>query len=106
MLIKSFDLNNLKENLSKDKLSIIKFSAEWCGPCKMLAPVLEEISNEISDVDIFEVDIDDDTKEELVKQYSVNVVPTIIFVKKGETVASFSGYKPKDEILKYINENK
>ena len=106
MLIKSFDLNNLKENLSKDKLSIIKFYAEWCGPCKMLAPVLEEISNEYSNIDIYEVDIDDDTKEELVKQYSVNVVPTVIFVKGGKTVANFAGYKPKDEILKYINENK
>ncbi len=106
MLIKSFDLNNLKENLSKDKLSIIKFSAEWCGPCKMLAPIIEEISNEQSNIDIYEVDIDDDTKEELVKQYSVNVVPTVVFVKSGKAVATFSGYKPKDEILKYINENK
>lgn len=106
MSIKKANNENLNEILSSPKLNVIKFSAEWCGPCKMLAPVYHEIANEISDVNFYEVDIDDESAETLVNKYSVNVVPTVIFIKNGEKIHDFAGFTPKEVFVNLINEKK
>ena len=76
---------------------LVDFHATWCGPCKMLAPVLEEIKN---DIQIVKVDIDESSG--LAQRYGVMSVPTLIHFTGPNEYESNVGYMPKDEILKWI----
>ena len=85
-------------------IKIIRFTASWCGPCKMLAPIFGEVQNEVSDV-MFET-IDVDVNRDKASQYSVSSVPTVIIEKDGQIVNRFSGVKPKTAIVSLINQYK
>lgn len=85
-------------------IKVIRFTASWCGPCKMLAPIFGEVQNEVSDV-MFET-IDVDTNRDKATQYSVSSVPTVIIEKDGQIVNRFSGVKPKTAIVSLINQYK
>ena len=85
-------------------IKIIRFTASWCGPCKMLSPIFGEVQNEVSDV-MFET-IDVDTNKDKATQYSVSSVPTVIIEKDGQIVNRFSGVKPKTAIVSLINQYK
>ena len=85
-------------------IKIIRFTASWCGPCKMLSPIFGEVQNEVSDV-MFET-IDVDTNRDKATQYSVSSVPTVIIEKDGQIVNRFSGVKPKTAIVSLINQYK
>lgn len=76
---------------------LVDFFAEWCGPCKMLSPILHEIENERTDISIYKVNIDDNF--ELAKAYKVMSIPTMIIFKDGKESARIVGYCSKDEIL-------
>lgn len=76
---------------------LVDFFAEWCGPCKMLSPILHEVENERADVTICKVNIDDNF--ELAKAYKVMSIPTMIIFKDGKESARIVGYCSKDEIL-------
>jgi thioredoxin 1 len=76
---------------------LVDFFAEWCGPCKMLSPILHEIENERTDISICKVNIDDNF--ELAKAYKVMSIPTMIVFKDGKESARIVGYCSKDEIL-------
>ena len=86
---------------SLDKHIIVEFWADWCGPCKMLAPVLEEIENDSSEI-LALVKVDIDKNPELVKNYSVKSVPTTIVIKNGEVKGVIVGAKPKFAMNKAI----
>lgn len=89
-------------NLSNDKLNILYFSATWCGPCKVLKPVMEEISKELSDsVNIFYIDINENTG--LPNTYSIMSIPTLVFVKNGDIKNKIVGLQPKTNIIHAIN---
>jgi thioredoxin 1 len=85
-------------------IKIIRFTASWCGPCKMLAPIFGEVQNEVSDV-MFET-IDVDINKDKSSQYLVSSVPTVIIEKDGQIVNRFSGVKPKNAIISLINQYK
>lgn len=87
--------------VNNKKLVIVDFFANWCGPCKMLMPVLEEIDNEIEDVQIVKVNIDQD--EELAKKFGVLSIPTLIFFKEGKEVEKTIGYRQKSQIVEILN---
>lgn len=76
---------------------LVDFFAEWCGPCKMLSPILHEVEDERTDVKICKVNIDDNF--ELAKAYKVMSIPTMIIFKDGKESARIVGYCSKDEIL-------
>lgn len=76
---------------------LVDFFAEWCGPCKMLSPILHEVEDERTDVKICKVNIDDNF--ELAKAYKVMSIPTMIVFKDGKESARIVGYCSKDEIL-------
>jgi thioredoxin 1 len=87
--------------LQSDKLVLVDFWAEWCGPCRKVAPVLEEIANELSDkVTVVKLDID--ANPETARAYRVMSVPTLTIFKGGKPVQSVAGAKPKAEIIKLI----
>jgi len=94
----SFD----KVTTEKDKTLIIDFWAPWCGPCKALTPVLEEISAEMSDkVGIYKVNVDDNT--DLAQEHGVQSIPTMLIFKNGSLSETIVGLKTKDELIDIVN---
>ena len=85
-------------------IKIIKFSASWCGPCRTLAPIMNEVKQEHSDI-LF-VDVDVDEQPTLATNHGINSVPTIIIMKNNDEVCRFTGVKSKSQINNIINQYK
>lgn len=88
------------EVMQSEKPVLIDFWASWCGPCQMVAPVLEEIAGEVEDVKIAKVNVDENP--ELAQQYKVMSIPMLVLVKNGEVADTTVGAQPKEDILKFI----
>lgn len=95
--------NNFNELVAKD-LVLVDFFAEWCGPCRMLGPVLDEIAEDRSDFDIVKINIDEN--QSLAQKFGVMSVPTLMIFKQGEPVAVKSGFMPKELLVNWVNDNK
>lgn len=93
---------NLDLLIGQTKLTLIKFGATWCGPCKMIAPILEELADEYADINFVDIDIDDAEAEKITAKYNIQSVPTVILFKDGKQVNQFTGFRPKDEIVKLL----
>ena len=83
------------------KTVLIDFWATWCGPCRMIAPIVEEIAAERDDIIVGKLDVDEEP--ELAKQFRIVSIPTLVLMKNGETAATLVGYRPKADILKLLN---
>jgi thioredoxin 1 len=75
---------------------VVDFFATWCGPCKMLAPVFDSLSEELTDVDFVKVDIDQSL--ELAQKFGITTVPTMMIFKDGKVVDTLVGFMPKDNL--------
>ena len=85
---------------NSDKPVLIDFWAEWCGPCRMLAPTVHEIADERTDIKVGKIDVD--KEPELAQQFGIMSIPTLIVFKEGKAVAQSSGVRPKQAILDMI----
>lgn len=84
-----------------DRLSIIKFGADWCGPCRMIEPVLASIADKHKELDVYEVDVDQEPA--LAQRFGVRGIPSVFFMKNNKIVDSFTGARPESDINKMIN---
>lgn len=91
---------NFEQLLSADKPVLLDFYADWCGPCRMVAPIIEEIANERDDIIVGKINVDEEM--ELAKKFRIVSIPTIIVMENGEKIATSIGYKPKEDILKLL----
>lgn len=100
-MVKSFNKENfMSEVLEAKGTVLVDFYADWCGPCRMVAPIVEEISNEREDVIVGKINVDESS--EIAVKYNVMSIPTLIVFKDGKEYERIIGYKPKDSILEIL----
>lgn len=88
------------EVLKSDKTVLVDFWASWCGPCRMLSPVVDEIAEKRTDIKVGKVNVDDE--EELAMRYGIMSIPTLIVFQNGEVKTQTMGVQPKDTILNML----
>ena len=89
-----------KEVLNSDKPVLVDFFATWCGPCRMVGPILEEIAEEREDIKIVKIDVDQEP--ELAAQYGVSSIPTLFVIENGQVKNQAMGAMPKAQILNLL----
>lgn len=89
------------DSLVSDGVVVVDFFANWCGPCKMLGPVLEDLSNSRGEVKVVKVDVDQE--EDLARRFGVMSIPTLYLFKDGQQVDSRVGFMPLSELEEWIN---
>ena len=92
--------NNFNEIKNSDKAVLIDFYANWCGPCKMLSPIIDEIADEREDIVVGKVNVDDEP--ELAEKFGVFSIPTLVILKEGNVVHQSAGARPKAQILSLL----
>lgn len=95
---------NIEETLKSDQLVVLDFWAGWCGPCKMISPIIDELSGEYDGKVIFgKVDTEDENNDDLVSDYGIRNLPTILFIKNGEIVDKMVGAAKKTDFQAKID---
>ena len=92
--------NYQKEIMESKKTILLDFWAEWCGPCKIITPVIDEIANENPDLKVCKINVDE--QPELANRFHVRSIPSLFVMKEGEIITQSVGAKPKEEILKML----
>ena len=92
--------NNFDEIKQNDKPILIDFYANWCGPCKMLSPIIDEIAQERDDIIVGKINVDDEP--ELAEKFGVFSIPTLVILKEGDVVHQSAGARPKAQILSLL----
>ena len=101
-MVKELTNSNLAEVLADDKLVIVDFWAVWCGPCRMMSPIVDEVAEELQDkVSVAKCDVD--SADEVALKYGIRSIPTLIFFKGGQPVDRLVGAMPKQVLLDKIN---
>lgn len=99
LTVENFETEVLKSDLPV----LVDFWATWCGPCRMIAPIIEEIANDYEGkIKVGKINVDE--QGELAVKYGISSIPTLLLFKGGEVVKKTLGYMPKDAVEKFINE--
>ena len=102
MAVLEITKNNFEsEVLKSDKPVLLDFWADWCGPCRMLSPIIEDVAAEVKNAKVGKINVDEQT--ELAQNFNIMSIPTLLVIKDGKVAASTVGVKSKDSILQMIN---
>lgn len=93
---------NFNEIISENKLVLVDFYAEWCGPCKMLVPIIHEIKEELSDK-VYVIKVNVDEEEDLSTKFNIFSIPTLVLIKDGKELDRKIGYNTKQILVDWIN---
>lgn len=104
MELKHLTDENFKEETNKQNLVVVDFFATWCGPCRILGPILENVSGEVEGVDIYKVDVDEN--EQTAREFGIMSIPTIVLLKDGKEIARNVGLMNHDSLIDFINNHK
>ena len=103
-MVKKVNGAEFESEVRKSAAALVDFSAVWCGPCRMMAPVLEEISEKLGDrVSFYNVDVDE--VPELAQEFRISSIPCLVLLKDGTAVDQLVGFRPGDQIKAWIEEN-
>ena len=100
MSIMSLNQENFSDNISKTSPVLVDFWAAWCGPCHMLSPVVEELSQDHPEITFAKVNVDE--APELAQQYHISAIPTLLLLRDGELVDTSVGVKSKAELENFL----
>lgn len=100
MSVLNVNKNNFKEVLSSEKPVLLDFYAVWCGPCRMVSPIVDEIAEEHPEYLIGKINVDDEP--EIAQQFGVISIPTLVILKDGKVVNQSAGARPKAQILSLL----
>ena len=92
--------NNDLSAAKQANVAVLDFNATWCGPCKMLAPVLAEVSEELKDVEFYGVDVDEN--RQLAEDYGIQSVPSLVILRSGKKVNQKVGFTPKEDLIAFV----
>lgn len=101
MIVHVTELNDFNEKISKGRV-LVDFFATWCGPCKMLAPILEEIDERHEAGDLLIVKVDVDEAGVIAARFGIQSIPTLILFENGSAVKQTLGYMPKPQLLNFL----
>ena len=90
------------EEVLKNELVLVDFYADWCGPCKMQSPVLEEVANEMNNVTIVKLNVDNDPA--IAQKFNVMSIPTLVLFKNGDPIATTVGFQAKPQLIDFIKQ--
>ena len=101
MAVVHINKDNFEELVLKnEKTVLLDFWATWCGPCRMVAPIVEEIAAERADLTVGKIDVDEEM--ELAAKFGITSIPTLVVMRGGKVVTAAVGYRPKADILKIL----
>lgn len=100
MSVLSVNKNNFEELVNSEKTVLIDFYADWCGPCRMVSPIVDEIAEEHPEYLVGKINVDDEP--ELAMKFGVVSIPTLVVMKNGEVVDQQAGARPKAQILSML----
>ena len=103
-MVKHVNKEEFENLIKQEKIVVVDFFAVWCGPCQMLTPVLEDLSNELTEIDVFKIDIDEE--QELAISMGIEVVPTVMVFKNCEKQKVLEGLRSKSEFIEEIEKLK
>lgn len=95
---------NFDEHLKSGKAMVVDLWAQWCGPCRMVSPLIDEFAGEYDEDQVLIGKMDVDSNTEIPARYGVTSIPTILFIKNGDIVTRKVGAQPKDKLKKAIDE--
>jgi len=97
----SINKNNLDSIKKGEKTVLLDFYADWCGPCRMVSPIVDEIAEERGDIVVGKINVDNE--QELARDFGILSIPTLVVLKNGEIINKASGARPKAQILELLN---
>lgn len=96
--------DEFNEIINSSNLTVVKFGAEWCGPCKMMNTTIETIENEFNKVNFVEVDVEEGSNDDIVSRFNIRNIPVLIFMKNGDTLSKSVGALAKNVLIEKIKE--
>ncbi len=98
MSVINININNFQDEVMKsDKPVLLDFWASWCGPCRMVSPIIDEIANERADIKVGKINVDEEN--DLASLFGVTSIPTLVVIKNGKVANQAVGARPKEDIL-------